>query len=287
MRVSFIDLNSRKSLQRVIMRKKITTGRLSERVRSLYVQWRPPVALLLVAVITVASVLAYLPLQIAAAVALLGLILQVLFEIDGKVTASKARVWYPSFQAALPSMTEEITKRLRHRPVRMRWIGVTHEAGWPFSQNILLEVLNGQLGVAASLQIELTLLDPDGQVCQRPDGPDQEQIRSTMEKISRFISSHRKELVAHRSSITLYTYDYRPTWHALLLDDDTFYYSTAMPQNLTFASPQGGVEVVKAEGGEPDIERIRHFTAWFESIMADARLFGKVVSSQPKKGKQK
>ncbi len=264
-----------------------TTGRLSERVRSLYTQWRPPVALLLVAIITVASVLSYLPLQIAAAVALLGLILQVLFEIDEKITASKAKVWYPSFQAALPSMTEEITKRLRRRPVRMRWIGVTHEAGWPFSQNILLEVLNGDLGVAASLHIELALLDPDGQICQRPDGPDQDQIRSTAEKISRFAQSHKKELVNHQSSIKLYMYDYRPTWHALLLDDDTLYYSTAMPRNLAFASPQGGVEVVKAEGGDSDAERIRHFIAWFESIMADARAFGKVVSSRPKPSGQK
>jgi hypothetical protein len=211
----------------------------------------------------------------------------VLFEIDEKVTESKAKIWYPSFQAALPHMTEEIARRLRHRHVKMRWIGVTHEAGWPFSQNILLEVLAGRLGPSASLHIELALLDPDGQICQRPDGPAREQIRSTTEKISRFISLHSKQLTNHGSSITVCMYDHRPTWHALLVDDDILYYSAAMPQNLPFASPQGGVEVVKVDGGEPDAERVRHFIAWFESIISDARASGAIVSSQPKPRKQK
>jgi hypothetical protein len=255
-------------------------GRLTERVRSLYAQQRAPVALLLVAIITIASVLSYLPLQIAAAVALLGLILQMLFEIDEKVTESKAKIWYPSFHAALPDMTEEIGKRLRRRPVTMRWIGVTHEVGWPVCQNTLLEVFAEHFGKAASLHIELALVDPDGQICQLPDGPAQGQVRSTMEKISDFISLHKKQLAGHRSWIKVYMYDYRPTWYALLVDDDILYYSAAMPQNLRLASPQSGVEVVKLHDGEPDAERVRHFTAWFGSIASDAQKSGRVMSSQ-------
>lgn len=255
-------------------------GRLTERVRSLYAHQRAPVALLLVAIITIASVLSYLPLQIAAAVALLGLILQMLFEIDEKVTESRAKIWYPSFHAALPDMTEEIEKRLRRRPVKMQWIGVTHEVGWPFCQNILLEVFAGHFGKAASLHIELALLDPDGQICQLPGGPAQGQVRSTMEKISDFVSLHNKQLTRHRSWIKIYMYDYRPTWYALLVDDDILYYSGAMPQNLHLASPQSGVEVVKLHGGEPDAERVRHFIAWFGSIASDAQKTGKMMSPQ-------
>jgi hypothetical protein len=203
-----------------------------------------------------------------------------LFEIDQKVTEAKAKIWYPSFHAALPDMTEEIGTRLRRRPVTMRWIGVTHEAGWPFCQNILLEVLAGHFGKGASIHIELALLDPGGQICKLPDGPVEGQIRSTMEKISHFISLQNKQLTSHKSWIRVYMYDYRPTWHALLVDDDTLYYSPAMPQNLGYASPQSGVEVVKVNGGEPDAERIRHFTAWFESIASDALKSGKILSSQ-------
>ena len=256
-------------------------GRLTERVRSFYLEQRTPTALVLVALISVASVLSYAPLQIAAAVTLLILILQVLFEINDKVTRPAEEVWYPSFQAALPHITEEIVKRLSCRTVRIRWIGVTQEAGWPFSQNILLEIMEGRLGTVAALHVELALLNPDGQICQRPDGPDREQIRSTIDKISRFATSHNAQLANHRSSVTVYQYDHRPTWHALLIDDDLLYYSTAMPQNLAFASPQGGVEAVKADGGESDSERVRHFIAWFESIALDARLAGRIVSSQP------
>jgi hypothetical protein len=243
--------------------------------------------LILVVIITVASVISYLPLQIAAAVALLGLTLQMLFEIDEKITESKAKIWYSSFHAALPNITDEIARRLRRRPVRMRWIGVTHEVGWPACQNILLEALAGTYGAGASLHIELALLDPDGQICQRPDSPAREQIRSTIDKISDFISLQSKPLADHKSWITVYMYDYRPTWHALLVDDDILYYSTAMPQNLRFASPQGGVEVVKLDGGEPDAERVRHFTAWFETIISDAQTSGRIVDSRPTAPKRK
>lgn len=39
--------------------------------------------------------------------------------------------------------------------------------------------------------------------------------------------------------LAAYLYDHRPTWHALLIDDDLLFYSVCFPQNLQFASPQG------------------------------------------------
>jgi hypothetical protein len=254
--------------------------RLAARVRRLYFRQRTPVALILVATVTVASVVDYAPVQITAAVALLSLILQVIFEIDEKVTNTRTTIWYSTFQEALPHMTEEIEKRLSGgRTVRMSWVGVTHEAGWPFSQNILLKVLDGRLGSSASLRVELAFLDPDGEMCKRPDGPDRDQIRSTKEKIARFATTHHTQLTGHNSGMALYLYDHRPTWHALLIDDDTLFYSTCLPQNLPFASPQGGVEVVKDDAGEHSAERIRHFIAWFNIITLEARAAGKFVGS--------
>jgi hypothetical protein len=250
-------------------------------VRSLYFQQRAPVAFVLVALITIATVMDYAPLQLAAGLALLALILQVLFEIDEKTSAARTITWYPTFQEALPQVTQEIERRLRRgRRASIKWVGVTHEAGWPFSQNVLLNLLNGQLGNSASLQVKLALLDPDGQVCQRQDGPDKEQIRSTKEKISRFMEEHRDGLVRHRSVLAFYMYDHRPTWHALLLDEDMLFYSTCLPGNLQFASPQGGAEVVSVDTDEQSAERIRHFIGWFETIKAEAHASGKSAASQ-------
>jgi hypothetical protein len=257
--------------------------RLTTRVRSLYLRQRTPVALILVSLITVASILDNSPLQLTAGLALLGLILQVLFEIEEKVTGSRTTTWYPTFQEALPHMSDEIERRLRRGLVRMRWIGVTQEAGWPFSQNLLIKILDGHFGKAACLQVELAAIDPDGEICRRPNGPDRDQVRSTKDRISRFVAAWGTQLVDRNSAIALYLYDHRPTWHALLVDDDTLFYSTAMPQNLPFASPQGGVEVVKIDGEEQDVERIRHFIAWFKSIALDARNTGRAVSSQSAK----
>jgi hypothetical protein len=245
--------------------------RLTDKVRKLYVQQRAPIAFMLVGLITVAGVLDYSPLQLAAGVALLGLILQVLLEIDAKVTGPEAEVWYSTFQEAAPHINGEIESRLRRGPVRIRWIGVTQEAGWPLVQNLLLKIFEGKFGPTSSLKVDLALLDPDGGICKRAEGPDRDQIRATKEKIARFINAHSSDFVARRSNVMAYLYDYRPTWHALLVDDDLLYFSTCLPQNLPFASPQGGVEVVRLGQGEPDVERIRHFVAWFEWIVLEAR----------------
>lgn len=246
-------------------------------VRSFYLQRRAPVAIILVLTITVASVLGNVPAQLSAGLALLGIILQVLFEIDEKITDTRIHIWYPTFPEALPHVTNEIKKRLHRGQVRIRWIGVTHEAGWPFIQNTLLNFLGDHFSKAASIQIELAVLDPDGDICRRTDGPDHNQIRSTKEKVSRFIATRKEQLITQNSTITLYFYDYRPTWHALLLDEDTLFYSTAMPQNLAFASPQGGVEVVKIDTGKPQAERVHHFIAWFDAIAFEARKANKFV----------
>jgi hypothetical protein len=251
--------------------------RLTTSVYLLYLQRRTPVALILVAVITVASVLDSTPLQISAGVALLGLIIQILFEINEKVTKRVDDVWYPTFQDALPRIRKEIDQKIHRGRVRIRWIGVTQEAGWPFSQNILLDSIAGTLGESNLIQIELALLDPDGGMCKRPDGPDRNQIRSTISKISNFIVEQSSQLKTKRCSVSVYLYDHRPTWHALLLDTDVLFYSTCMPANMPYASPQGGVEVVRANGGAPESERIRHFIAWFNKIDNEARASGKFV----------
>lgn len=252
---------------------------LASKVRLLYLQQRSLVAFILVVAITVGGIVSYVPLQLAAGLALLGLILHVLLEIDKKVSDSQAKKWYPSFQELLIRVSEEVENRLqRNHRVTMKWIGVTQEAGWPFAQNLLLKMLDGKFGKAA-LEVELALLDPDGQTCQGPDGPDSDQVRSTKEKITRFVRKNGERLQDHGGVLAAYLYDYRPTWHALLIDDDILYYSTCFPQNLPFASPQGGGEVVRLQDGEESAERVRHFVAWFETIKVEAQTGGKTIES--------
>lgn len=251
---------------------------LITQVRLLYLQQRSIVAFVLVVAITVGGIVSYPPLQLAAAVAALGLILHVLLEIDRKVSDARKKTWYPSFQELLLRATDEIEARLqRNQRVSMRWIGVTQEAGWPFAQNLLLKMLEGRYGNGA-LDIELALLDSDGQTCRGPNGPDHDQVRSTKEKIGRFLAQNGARVRDHGASLAAYLYDYRPTWHGLLIDDDLLFYSTCFPQNLPFASPQGGGEVVRVGDNEESAERVRHCVAWFEAIKSEALEGGKSLS---------
>jgi len=258
----------------------VSVEQLSRRVRSVYLQQRTPVAFVLVALVTVAGVTGYVPLLLAASVALLALVLQVLFEIERRVSEKPERVYYSTFQEALHDMNAELERRMKNGQIRVRWIGVTQEAGWPFIQNLLLSVLDHRAGKNASMQVELALLDPDGTICTRSDGPDAGQIRTTKEKIARFAQARSADLIDNTSAIAVYMYDHRPTWHAMLVDDDLMYYSTSIPSNLPFASPQGGVEVIRAGASDAEAERVRHFVAWFESIATDARVDGRFFASQ-------
>jgi hypothetical protein len=241
------------------------------RIRNLYLEQRTPVAFILVALVTSAGVMDNEPLQLTAAIALLCLILQMIIEIDKKVTPQQPATWFPAFQEAVPSMAALVEERLRRgQEVRLRWIGVTHETGWPFSQNVVLALLSDRFGVRARLHVQLAILDPDGAVCARDDGPDADQIRATLERVRRFTASRGDELAARHSSLACYRYDHRPTWHALLVDEDTLFFSTCLPTNLPFAAPQGGVEIVRSASGPHSVERIRHFVAWFTMIEAEA-----------------
>jgi hypothetical protein len=251
-------------------------GAILEKLRSIFLAQQKYVAFLLLALIAVAGVLDNQKLQLSATVAMLALILNLLFTIDERVASSVDSMWYATFSESLPAIKAEIDRRLaKGRPVRMRWIGVTQEAGWPFAQNLLLDTFDHSARNGAILHVELAMLDPDGTVCQRPNGPDRDQIRSTAAKIVRFLSSQAARMGGRGGSLSVYFYDHRPTWHALLLDDDRLYYSSSLPQNLVFSSPQSGVEVVAAEAGQACSERIRHFVAWFDHIKAESDLTGK------------
>jgi hypothetical protein len=92
----------------------------------------------------------------------------------------------------------------------------------------------------------------------------------TLQKIGRFTRQQAAALAKHGCALSVHTYDHRPTWHALLVDDDLLYYSTAFPGNQSFASPQGGVEVVSADAGEASAMRIRHFMAWFDALRVES-----------------
>jgi hypothetical protein len=75
--------------------------RFIPRVRPLYIEWRSVVAFVLVVAIAVGGVVDYAPVQLAAALSLLGLILHVLLDIDKRLSRSPTTTWYPSFQELL------------------------------------------------------------------------------------------------------------------------------------------------------------------------------------------
>jgi Domain of unknown function (DUF4062) len=193
-----------------------------------------------------------------------------LAQLERELEEQRAsRVWYETFNAGSHSMIDEIEGRLRRgnaEPVRVRWLGVTHEAGWPIIQDVFRKVLSGRVGSRASLDAKLALLDPDGVVAESKFAPDIDVIRTTIKRIGRFERDNAEGLAKSNSRLSVLTYDIRPSWHALLVDDDLAFYSLCVPGDIDLAAPQGGIEVLRSGKSEADDARIAHVRDWFEFI---------------------
>jgi len=210
---------------------------------------------LFLGVIIIAGVADSRETQVAATLALLLIVLETLFSIDARLDAREDVRWFATFTQSLPFVAEEIARRLQGGAlVRLRWIGVTQEAGWPFCQNMLERLLAGDFPRQARLSIELLLLDPAGIVCKSGHGPDAEVINATLRRVRSYKQDHAVELADRGSTVEVYHYDIRPTWHALLLDSDMLMFSTCRYRNVALAAPQGGAEVVRRSNGGAEAE---------------------------------
>jgi hypothetical protein len=239
---------------------------LLDNIKDYYERARRPLAFGLVALILLAGILPSSAIQLAAILVLLTIVLEVLFEILAVVKA-KATVWYRSFNEAVPLMEKEVSERLRaNGAVRVRWIGVTMEAGWPIAQNLLLDAINGR---SRRLTIELAMLDPASVSVDST----KTRIQATLGSMRYFLDEHGDRLVATGCDLIVYCYAYRPTWHALLIDEDLLFFSLADPTHFSLSSPQGGAELVRAGGGPEDSARIAHFKAWFADIVSNGAVF--------------
>jgi hypothetical protein len=219
---------------------------------------RKPLAFCMVAIILVAGVLPSAPIQLAASILLLSIILNVLFELHGILT-KKAAAWYPSFGDAVPELTREVREGVRAgRVVHLRWIGVTMEAAWPVVQNLLLECLKYE----RRMSISLAILDPDFVTV----GSVKKRIAATIESVRRFIEIHEESMKSRGCELSLHAYQHRPTWHGLLIADQTLFFSTCLPLNFEFSSPQGSVEVIRMQDGPLAAERIEYFGAWADEV---------------------
>ncbi len=225
-----------------------------------------PVAWLIVVLICVGTASSIRGVQLALIGILLVLVLEVLFDVRDRVL-EPAPVWFDSFSRGIDDAADEVRRRLaKNRDVRIRWIGVTMVSGWPIVQGLLLEAERTR----GRLHAEVALLDPGwlerGELPAdyRPLGA---RSTATLSTIDQFIQDPRGQAVNHGGSgVAVYTYSHRPTWHALLIDDDRMYFSPCDPRDFVLAGPQSGAEVVSSENGGAALARVNSFKAWWAII---------------------
>lgn len=234
-------------------------------LRELYRKARKPTALGLVVVSIAARFTPYPQLQYGAIVALLLITLQILFEIHSKQEAALAADWIDNYHDAIPRMRAAIEQRASHRgKVKVQWWGVTLEVAWPVIQNLLSKSF--AQGHPKCVHVELAMLSPHGLTAQRIDAATQRRLSDMLERIANFKGSNDKQFTALGSSLEIYTYDFLPQAHVLLLDDDMVFWSYARPLDGAVMGPEGGVAVARADSGPEAADRIHAFREWMRSV---------------------
>ena len=230
-----------------------------------------PLSWLIVALICVGTVFSDLrDAQLALVGILLVLVLEVLFDVRDRLVAPDP-VWHDSFNRGIEDAADEIRRRLaKNGRAQIRWIGVTMAAGWPTVQNLLMATQH----TGGRLDVGLALLDPlwleigELPADYRPLGA---RSTATLATIAQFIDDPRGRAVhAAGSRVLVFTYRHRPTWHALLIDDDLMYYSPCDPRDFVLAGPQSGAEVVSAKSNAAAMARVDSFKAWWSTIAESA-----------------
>ena len=228
-------------------------------LRRYYEKSRKPLAFAMLGLILIAGVLPNIAVQLAASVLLLTIVMHILFEMHSTVTSQNV-AWYPSFNDAVPDMTREIRERLHSGTgVKVYWIGVTMEAGWPVIQNLLLDCINSSRG---RLDVSLAVVDPEAAGIDAVKW----RINATLGSIRHFVDEHGSQISDRNCRLAIRTYTHRPMWHGLLVGEDLLFLSPCYPKNFVFSSPQGSVEVVRARKSALAADRVNYFKAWSEEI---------------------
>ena len=145
------------------------------------------------------------------------------------------------FHDAVPRMLQEMRDRF-DSDCHFRWVGVTHESGWPVFQRIALDWLEGHHG--GSLNLELATLAPNGAIAATCPRSVQDMIAITHARIWAFASEYCDELARRSCNLTLRTFDERPTYHALLLNADLIFDSPTSAIWSSLVGPEAAVEVI-------------------------------------------
>jgi hypothetical protein len=220
------------------------------------------VAWLLVVVIVLGEIVPVRGVQIAAISVLLVLVLELLTDVHDKVEARR-NTWFESFNASAADAAAEVRRRLeRNRRVRLRSIGVTMEAGWPFVQNLMLEAFRS----GARLDAMVAFLDPEW--LPADSSTVRKRALTSATSVQEFLSDNAAALERTGSRCAAYGYRHRPTWHGLLIDDDTLYWSPCAPKDFGLSGPQAGTEVISDMTDPASVARIEAFRAWCDEIAA-------------------
>ncbi|MEZ0611691.1 hypothetical protein ACAW74_24485 [Fibrella sp. WM1] len=194
------------------------------------------------------------------------MIVELLFDINEKVSASKNRHYYNDFYEVSLKMKNLILHEIKSKKkLKIRVLGMSMGHAWQFLYNTLNPLLtNNNDNCCVVLQI--AMLDPNWTDLKEinPYWIDKAVLNEKI--IKQYIQLNQDRIANKNWEIQLYLYKHMPNWHGILVGEDYLYLSKCSWKDNVL---QGGESAYEKFDGSVDAYNrleISHFINWFDKI---------------------
>jgi hypothetical protein len=167
-------------------------------------------------------------------------------------------------------MREVILDRVnRKREIHIRALGMSMGHAWQFLVGTLLPILldNNKQRVI----LEIAMLDSNWSELPKINPDWISRSAANLKEINRFIEDNKEKLTKKGWSIKVYTYDYVPNWHGILLDEDILFLSSCFWTGKKLSGGENQYELITPTEGASEQFKIRQFKSWFDYIKTNLR----------------
>ena len=234
-------------------------------IRSAYLKVRKPLAFVLVIVAFAMRFVSIPVVQDAVLVALGIMVIQMLFELHDRITATERPRIYKEFFDATLQMRSCVEKTIEKKgDISIQWIGMTMHHAWTFLKNILPGIVADKRRV--SIKIELCMLDSGWDKLEGLNASWKGRTVTNYEAICLFKKQVENKQTDNKWSIDVYLYRHMPHWHGLLIDNKYLFLSTCSWKDGVLLGGENPYELYERDDKLGGSKKISQFNSWFKYI---------------------
>lgn len=234
----------------------------ASKLKHIYEKARVLLAYLLVGTAIILRLIPGPDFAIPALIALCIIMLPIIFEIHKAVTVTEPVRSFTSFNDAISTIKHSLDTYFQGEStplVRVLGYGLYYQ--WPMLDSYLANML--MRPNIPRLNLQIALLDPDWDECERLSTGYQEHAKSMINTIRAFVSDHKEQIVNCRWSVEVWTYRFTPHWFGILIGERKLFLGRSFWDNGRLRGGSNSLEMLTSDDGFLHLQKIEEFRGWF------------------------